>query len=311
MPKTSTRSNHLCFYTHVITFFRVHIKIHVPEFINKHTHTKYVYHHDKEPKKNHKGKYQIPHFNFQPYFQDGYSKSKSWKTHKSEKYETETIDNPHSDNPFNKYIVKSTYKVREKLPFDDTTVGYDKEYHYPSPEIVKDNYYQPEKIVDYENEKHDPFPKIQEEKKEQPKKYYFLKVPASEFEYYKNQNDFFPLEHLQEFEEQKEKKKPKETVYSYKVPGSDFDFHKSVHLVDYYLKKNNQPDFSSAPLQEEPKDNNYNEVDYEVAKNEDYDHFNSPVEYDYEKYKTEPEFDHVDEYGDFSNVKEKKVPSKS
>ncbi|EFA12728.1 uncharacterized protein LOC103314864 [Tribolium castaneum] len=288
---------------------KLHIKVKVPDLVHKHTHTKYVYLHDKkEPKKMHhhkgKAKYQFSPFsyNYQPFFNDGYSKAKSWKTLRSEKYETETVSNPHSDYPGNKYIVKSNYKVREKLPYEDTTIGYDREFQYPSADIESD-YHKNEKLVDYENQKHDPFPKSGklQGKKNGPKEYYYIyKGPAPEYDYYKNDNDFFPLEHIQEFEKDapKEKKKPKEVQYSYKVPSSDYDFHKSVQLVDYYLKKNNNnPDFSSAPLQEEPK-NTYNDVDYEVAKNEN-SHFDPSIEYEFEKYKTDPEYDHLDEYGDF------------
>lgn len=231
---------------------------------------------------------------------------------KSEKYETETVDNPFSDNPANKYIVKSKYKVREKLPFLDTTIGYDKEYEYPLSEIDHD-FNKKEKIVDFNNAKIDPFPtgssskqELKEEKK--PKKYnYYYKYPSSDYEYNKNVQlvdsylksnpdsleDFdkkFKKPAPKKQEQKKSEKKPKAYNYFYKYPSSDYEYEKNVHLVDSYLK--NSPD-SSEDLHEseKSKDHDFNDIDYEFPKNDKYQTVNyednGPSDIDtFSKYKT-------------------------
>ncbi|KAH0809626.1 hypothetical protein GEV33_013165 [Tenebrio molitor] len=249
----------------------------VPEFI--HHHTNYALYDDyKAPKKQTKGQQYDNNnpYEFQPVFDKGYQKS--WKTLRTEKYETETVDNPQSDSPFNKYIVKSRVKVTQKLPYQDEAVGYDRQYEYPTG-IMDHDHQKNEDFVDYYNAKNDPFQKERDAE-------------------------------LPRVKDDLKEEKPKQ--YHYQYPTNDLEYLKNLNTVNFYLAHNKPDPIGS--LFEEPqkaKDYGHNDVDYDpspVSEKYRLDH-GGPDEYSYDRYKTDgPTFDYL---GDYSHTKEERVPSKS
>lgn len=185
---------------------------------------------------------------------DGYKKS--WKILRSEKIETETIDNPDADNPGNRYLRKQKHKVREKLPYLDSTIGYDREYAYPVSEVQHD-LENSEKNIDVNNAKTDPF----------------------------------YSEGYEEIDRDRFEDKPKKYSYFYKYPTNDELYDRNVLYVNAYINKNNQAPEKSSQKAKQSKKYDFGDLNSDFLKTEKYqapsfDHGLSKGEL-YRNYKTD------------------------
>lgn len=155
---------------------------------------------------------------FDPFDSDDDKYTKSYKVSKVEKYETETVDNPDSNSPFDKFIVKTKHTVREKLPYFDIPLSYDHEYEYPLSEFEHD-YNGKTKVADFSSGQNDPF-------------------YGGEYDDIQQLKDNGGKGFITKLSSKKKQKKPKTFSLSSKSPSNEYDYAKNAKLVDYYIAKN-------------------------------------------------------------------------